>query len=481
MTDFEQSIPHRTPIIDAKSAEKIDFNKIENQWKLLTERIRRNIPKSQAVRDSLIPFCSTPFSESLPDKSIKELSKNDPQVARLATRLKNNMGEFLSLPEIPLELTEPTIKTAPELIDLHTEIEQIKKFYDLSETDLDFESKILKYISKSGGILGGLTPEEKQMAYRRYRFGGDIKILALGAEIYDQKTPMAFNEKGEIQLKSGVQIKINQDVVKPEDSILKPELWEKRNQLEDRVYVIVVDGKKYIMKEKKTKYHKGVRKGGKFNFNSPNEEFEIGKNLSVSNGTREGDVRTFFELPLASISFPDGYAFTVLKFEEGLIDSSSVQGALEKEILLKQIVYQEEFQKLKIKSSLFLADSRSLSFSGEDELTFDQFARVKAYAMKFEADTLLRKILQNKGLYNDDIKMGGQDLFRINTDEKITLDIVCLDYESMAKISGDLNFYELRLRHRKKEGLGFTRWDDETRVSKAEQAAYLAMYNEVVL
>lgn len=111
------------------------------------------------------------------------------------------------------------------------------------------------------------------------------------------------------------------------------------------------------------------------------------------------------------------------------------------------------------------------------QLTFEEFARVKAQKMIEQARDLLDEAMAKNEYGNSDIDGSA---YRIHTNGDVKLDIVGFDFEYFEKISPQeaserakryIEFYrEDRIRH----GINFMQWMDGYPVTKMERSAYFA-------
>src|SRR3989344_1303227 len=240
-------IERRTPVISQEAPFSMDV--VGQQWGMITEAVRREIVVNPQIRQTLLGFTTKPVSETLPDEFIKSISASDPRIARLSARYEKTLGACLALPPVPEEQITPDVSHAPSLQVPETTMEMFSSIY--GKNDAMYEERLHFYI-QSGTFLSGITSEERQLIARRYVYARDIKLLALGAEIIEQGAKIPPGPAGEVKLPSGISMKIDSSQDKTRTDLLSPHLWEKRKQLKDRVYEIHVNGKKYLLKEKKT-------------------------------------------------------------------------------------------------------------------------------------------------------------------------------------------------------------------------------------
>jgi len=479
MSEGSISIEVRTPVINSENAQKYPLNEIDRQWGLITEAVRREIINSKNARKSLIQFCKTPVSETLPDQFIQTMSASDQRIAMLANRYNSGIKEYTELPAVPDEQIKPDIRNTKSFSEPNGIINYYAKIY--GKDTLQYEEKIKDFI-ESGFFLKGVTGEEKQMVAKRYKYARDIKLLALGAEIVDQGgvTP---NTKGEFILSSGVRMVIDLKNNDQRTDLLSPHLWEKRKQLKDRVYEIDANGRKYILKEKKTARHTDTMSKGHRDGRLSSEEFEIAKHLQEKGVVSKNEISVNWERPVGYVEYPDGFSFVVFEYEEGLIERKSLNIFLAKKIFNHKDQFMEEYQTIskltdKYKNSPEVLASESDQLKTELKLSFAEFALVKALRMERQALELMEETITKNGYSN--IDANGYS-FRVKEGDRLQLEIVGFDFEYFSKISPDQITERLeKHKHYKDEwelsqGVGFTDWGSGLSVTRMQKAAYLAM------
>lgn len=494
MNEDTIDIEARKPIIDSESAQAYPPDEIDRQWRLVTEATRRGLINDQSTRRTLLQFCTTPVTETLPGQFLQTTLASDQLIARLAERYRLGIKQYLELPAVPDELIKPDIRNAPTLLNPHKLIEDLRRLY--RGDDAQFERSLRNKI-ESGAFLRGITAEERLMIVQRYRYARDVKLLALGAEIIDQGD-VTLDENGEVLLPSGVRAVTDLDNSDQRADLLSPHLWERRRQLKDRVYEIFVNGRKYILKERKTARHTDTKKGGHKEGRLSSEEFEIAKHFQENGNATRGGVSVSWERPIGYVSYPDGFSFAVFEYEEGFIEGRFTTSRLTKEILDHKDQFLDEYQLIvqlvdKYKDSpevLSFDDRRSesglralarwlgLHKDTPPQLSFEEFAMVKALRMKRQASNLLEETIIKNGYNNSDID--GYS-YRIKEGNQLQLEIVGFDFEYFSKMSPDEIPEELeRYKQYEKEdesghGIGFLYWDGGSSVTQMQRAAYFAM------
>lgn len=307
----------RIPVVDQERAGAFRIDDLDREWNLVTETAKRNIFQNPDARRALIGFTTIPVSESLPASFLSSIGGVDPRVNRISSRYERNLGVFLALPSVPDELLRPDLRSAAFRSDTYPDY--------------------------------GITNEEREMVTRRYRYGRDVKLLALGAEMTEvgsnNLNAQANGSITEYALPSGVRIGVATKDQQITDDLLTPQLWEKRKQIKDRVYEITVNGKRYILKERKTtrhrhtpsKYHDGL---------TSEEEMTLAQKLNDLN-IREGGIKLNWEIPLGFVEFPDGFQFALFEFTDGLNSDSGANEKLAFAILDDKLHFNAEYEQVK--------------------------------------------------------------------------------------------------------------------------------------
>lgn len=463
-SEIPTQVDRRVPILNKDSAEAFPpFDQIDKQWFLLSEAIRRDIILKPDMRKKLVPFCTVPLSETLPDAMLNALSPIDPRVEKLAERYRLEVSSYLALPAVPENLIRPDISNAPSLI----------------ETD--------SYWQYTRASESGITLQERQMVAKRYKYARDAKILALGAEILEQPdvTPDA---NGEVMLPSGVKIAIDKNQIQQDTDLLKPHLWQKRRQIKDRVYEIHVNNRKYVLKEKKTKTHMDTKSHGHIEGRTSMDEFAIAQDLQKHGIVEQGRIKLTWEKPIGYVKYPDGFQFAIFGFEEGLYGNYEAVIPLAREILNHYEQFQEEFQiistiaqKFKDNREVLAFEDRSLKNQSSTELIFEDFALVKAFRMTRQANGLMKETLINNNYENRDLDGYA---FRVHDNGNVGLEIVGFDYEYFSKSKDEAverlkRHKEYRKKHEVSDGINIfnsvKKGYSNTKATTMEKAAYCAL------
>lgn len=490
------TIDRRIPVIATDS--NPDVTKINRQWGLVTEAVRRSLITSKPARDALLQFTTTPVSESLPLQMITNERLIDPKIAGLAKRYDEELGSYLEIPPVPDEQITPDLTLTPILQTPEEASARLKRIY--GDENSEFYVDSLQSKINSGVFRTGITDQERLLASKRYAFSRDVKLLALGAEILEQEDGVKPDDNGEVVLPSGIKIVVDTKQPDAITDLLSPHLWEKRSQLKDRVYEIYVNGRKYLLKEKKTARHTDTKLGGHVDGNLSSDEFQIASEFIEKGTTTEEDISVGWEKPIGFATFPDGFQFVVFEFKEGLIPDREIHLALAQEIINKREAFEEEYQRVAVQAHRYMDDPRIASFYREpvgrlgpisrlirnrkqepEELSFEEFAIIRAYDMRRRAHALMDRTVLQLNYTNSDLDGFS---YRVSSNEEVGLEIVGFDFEYFSKIpekdaTSSLRVKEVWEAKMLSEGLNFLEWSGSGYpVTKMQRAAYLALIEQ---
>jgi len=492
-----ETIETRKPILDKESAEKFNFEGIDKQWLLVTERIRRNILENSETRGIAAEYAKIPVSESLPCDFLLKISLHD-DVSKLIDRYKESLMTFLGLPAVPDENITSDITHAPSLSvpkDLIA-IMDSSSFY--SNDEVAYQELLQSHIDR-GFFTKGVTFYERKMIAQRYRFARDVKMLAFIADslLQSDNIPVANSEK---TLPSGIEVVLNTKDEQKIGELTDPSQWLKRKQLKDRVYELQVGESKYLLKEKKTNRHTDTKKGGHRPGSSSAEEFATAQYFKEHAVVKEGDIKINWEEPVACVVFPDevmspdgktkkdAFQFTVFKYQQGLLEQKLVVQNLTNEILSHKAQFEGEFEEIKELSKKFANEKRVMAFEPKSKkreapiFTFEDYAAIKAYRMERQARNLMQETILKNGYDNSD-----QDgyAYKINIENnKVQLEIFGFDFEYFHKIQGGQKEVDERIKRNRDydqeyeggHGLNFTYWSSSgSRVNRMQKAGYFAL------
>lgn len=492
-----ENIEKRKPILDEGSVEQFTSIQMDQQWGLLTEAIRRDILSKPEVRKIAIGYITFPVDESLPNKFLSALS-SDERITKLKKRYEDKIGNYLEIEPVPDDQISPDVMHAAPLITPESMVEMFQRVYGVNTPE--YYEQLKGYVD-SGMFLRGITAQERLMIAQRYRFARDVKLLALQAEVSEHKEDIQANDHGEVKLPSGTIININiEDEIKRRE-LMNPQSWEKRRQLKDRVYEIQAGSSRYILKEKKTARHVHTKEHGHKPGLTSLEELQIAQHFQDSGIEEQGNIRVNWERPVASVSFPDGFQFAVFEHEDGLLEDDSIKQVLAQEILENRKQFEHEFDVIRAMAEKFKDAPRVLAFeygSTESglrailqwmglrkrkeqvpELTFEDFAAIKALRMERRARSLMKEIITRNGYANKDLDGYA---YKINSkDGNPQLEIFGFDFEYFSRI--DPGEIEERIKRDKDfeqewesgQGVGFLRWYDGRLVTRIQKAGYFAI------
>lgn len=479
MTELRPDILVRQPILGEENRAQFPVNRIEKEWVSLTERAKRELVGDSKLRKSLLPFCTAVVSEALPSKFVEIIEQigNIPTSAT-ADRFKT-LRNYLALPAIPNEFLQPDLRHAQSLKNINRDIERLRR----NGSSEDAIAGWIEKEGKRGSYVNGITADEFRMVARRYRYARDVKLLALAAEIQDQKglEPVQQGNILEYQFPSGVGAAIASNRETERRDFLQPHLWDKRRQLKDRVYVIEVNGRKYILKEKKTPRHTDTQKQGHIEGLSSEEEFKTASFFQEHGRVDGNRVSISWEVPIGFVSYPDGFQFAVFKYEDRLIGIKEIYKVLQDEIINRRVEFEEEYLSVAARAKRLVTDPRIDASSKIDRnipvdsllLTFEDFALVKTYCMIREAENLRRNLLLQHFYDNRDFDGFA---FRLHTQEGLKLEAVGFDFEYFEKITEEQRNRRKQIwqdfEADERELRGGTDWD-----SRIEEAAFLAIMN----
>ncbi len=375
-------IQTRIPILDESRAKQFPDAQIEQQWKLITEAIKRRIPANPELQRVMLSFENVPVSEAMPLEMIRAAADADPVIKQLSDRYENILIRYLTLPTIPQDIVgldlhsvktlenmswyrekdkwslilHEAIKTDPELasvfkpsqsyviaswfmnptayllptvdnasVDVERLLvtnETIKRGIELFTSDIwgRLRDSIDYHAQTHTGELMGLDPFERNMIAQRYRFAREVKLLALSAEINPQLSDATSGRK--VRLSSGVELTLVNESLSESVDLLNPQVWGDKTLLSssnDRIYRITVAGRQYLLKEQRSAMHQNRILQGPFMYrNTSQTEFETAQYMREHATGTFGDVLVNWEMPLGFVTFPDGYQFTVFSYEENL-------------------------------------------------------------------------------------------------------------------------------------------------------------------
>jgi hypothetical protein len=371
---------------EKEAPEVLHIEKIEHEWMLVTEALKREIFSDVDLRSALTGFSQIPISENFSQEVFSRIQNT--RVQALLNRYSQSLDIFLHLPFVAEERITPDLQNAK------------------------------------------LSEQERLIAAMRYRFARDLKTLCLAAELEDH--PISVEDRGhEVLLPSGVKVMMDASYSQQGLELINPLNWEKRKQLKDRVYEVTANGHKYILKERKTPKHEHQKVGGYKETLSSMEEFAIAKELNEKGRLRYASIEVDFEKPIGYVEFPDGFEFVVFEYnstaksrkpEDEHYNPPEVAFALEKRLLRdrpkleseykevadlaeKDFLYRQdmEYYESSITNAALLSITKVLGKRFRPvRLSFEDFVKVKALRMFSQAKDLLVASHYGLGYSNSD-------------------------------------------------------------------------------
>ncbi len=455
---------------DAKQLHTDEQAAIDKQWTMVTEAARRAILRSPEARKAVSGTVFEPISEVFPLRAMNEIAGTDPVTAKALLLTKRRLGILLGLDQVPVELIKPDISNAPDLKTAELEIQPLLSWFDMPDflaENPDFLPEQLKRVKESVKKWPGITWAEKDLAARRFRYARDVKLLGLMSELIDEPVTESKNAHEVVrELPSGTRLVMDRSAYTDSPNLLNPQNWENRQQLKDRVYIVTVAGEQYILKERKTPYHTDTKEHGHIDGLTAAEEFETAQKFANLGETREGDVVVRWEKPLGYAEFPDGYQFSIFEKEPELISHDSisiVEGELYSVIVEAKAEFQDEFEQIKKAAQAISEERDDLLFvykdpehnkTEENELSFEQFAELKARNLRLQAENLLSDTIHKQGYINND---SDGFAYRVIRDKKPYLEIVGFDFEYYEKDPKRAKEVLQRVREHREDGSD-TRW-----------------------
>ena len=422
-----QTIGHRTPIVP-NGVQLTDPELLNREWYFVTEAVRRESLTDPAIQAKLIEFIPQPVDQNTAASMLEVLDDNK-RITKIAKRTGGHVLDLLGLPEVPEDLIKPDLRTTNRL---RNPIEDAQYFAKSGDSEAE-QTETLAAYSESGAYTKGITEDERDIIARKYAYARDVKLLAMGAELAKEGMPK-FNESGEARLASGIQIKADPERVDLAKTLLDPNKWESRKQLKDRVYEIVVDGKKYILKERKTDRHTDTHRNGHHEGLTVAQEFKVSKKMRAEASLKEPHIQLSWEEGLGYVEYPDGFQFGIFSYEEGL-QFSYPGPQLADGITKHKDMFKDEFEKVKTKAAEYkahpLATQNRMRGEEDGPLTYQEFARLKASQILHRAHQLQDGIVMDLGYENFDTDGIAYRLIENGTG----IELVGFDYEYFRDLS----------------------------------------------
>lgn len=461
-------IRFRDPVID----KEIDTETIERPWQLVTEVARRAILTNPETRKVAEGFSLLPVSEQLPRQAVEELSLVSPHVKRVSKLTEKTLG-ILNLPSVPDAAIGSNLTMATGRL-AYGDAEDAR-YRLLAAEDADEYQQYLTELNEQHAT--GISWEEAELVLERSKMAGDIKLLGLTAELIDQPPAHLEPENGLVRhtLASGTKLVMTEQAFASTPALLNPQTWEKREQIKDRVFSVAIDGREYVMKEHKTNRHRDTIDTDSV---SSQEEFETAEHFADLGVIEGREVQLRWENPLGYVEFPDGYEFSIFDSVPDLeIKPPSAQ--LTQQIVASRERYEAEYREV-IRGAQRIYEERpdllsrfkyripnlpdSQPYFHDDEsthkyvmkdggdLTYEQFAGLKAGALFQEAQDFLRTARWDEGYINEGYSQQPNSKendgfgFRVR-DSHPFLEIVGFDFEYYVHAPQEANAMRRRYAH----------------------------------
>jgi hypothetical protein len=441
-------------IAENKKATREHEKKVDTHWSALSEAARRAINTSVDVRAVMADFSIRPLDEKLPLEAASAVAEKDERTRRLLKRMDKTLGTVLEFDAVPDALLVPDIYNAPHLLRRSTELKRLTR--DKRESPATFDT-VVEHKARQVEQNPGITDAERSLVAHRYRYARDVKLLGLAAELHDQPLEAAAAHDGIVthELQSGTKIVMTEEAFVAAPQLLNPMTWKSRHQIKDRVYAVDIGDQDYILKERKTPRHTDTKKGGHRDGLTSKEEFEVAREFAELGTITEGDVSLHWEKPLGYVEFPDGYQFCL--FETDLQAKQVDISTLAREIEAVPESYEEEYDQVRQAAKKIYHERddlvpayydqlagkpkrlplsraarrykkayRDMPKASSDELTFEEFAKLKANYMFQQASDMLRTTIFSKERVNSD-----QDGYAVilGDGERPALKIIGFDFE----------------------------------------------------
>lgn len=441
-------------------------DKVDGEWQLVSAAMRRAIIREPDMRAAAVEFVTAPLSEKLPEQAVNALSQA-PRVGRIAAR-QTVLREYIGLDAVPESAISRTGSNGYEVNDI-TNAKMLPTKESLFD-DLEISTRIYgQDIGQRKASLqrelaqgSGISEAERSMIAHRYRLARDVKLLGLGAELQDNPVDAQPDEQGLIThiLPSGAKIVAAAEVMQQSPGLFDPTQWTGRTQLKDRVHVVQAAGQQFILKERKTNRHTDVKKNGHIDGNTSAQEFAAARHFQEVGTVKQGsDISLSWERPLGYVEFPDGYQFAMFDHLSDMEFSADPRSGgldglrqrLAETILEHPEEYRQEYEELHKAAAVELKRdpmlwtvtghrpvlSKRFAFSrftrkqrqAADEqydLSYEDFADVKAQVVKEGARELLRDALPQNGYTNSDIDGFG---YTVKPGPRAAVHVTAFDFE----------------------------------------------------
>ena len=439
-----------------------------------------------------------PISEALPGQVLPWIA---PAVPRLAEFMESYgdgpLVRLLNLPAVPDDQLQPDISNAKRLMDPEQYLGTLREAY--VDDDVKYQ-QVVQQLVEHKTFVRGVTLQEQLLVAQRYRFARDLKMLSLGAELLEHPVEGAPERA---TLPSGVEIILDTHQPEQLQDLLQPALWERRTQYKDRVYEVAVNGRKYILKERKTARHTDTKRHGHIDGQTSVNELQTAQQLRDQATVQDGHFSVTWEQPIGAVTFPDGFSFTVFEFMPGLISDTQVTRKLATAIEQHRSEFEAEYDAVLELANQYRDSAAVLRFeTAQSEgmlrrllqwlklaqktpppnLSFEEFARIKAYRMEHQLQNRLEDVQRAQGYRNSDVD--GYAYRLKDGPDGLLFEIVGFDFEYYSKMSPEdqadqlqrtARYRQENFRRDQRTGLGFSNWSHFGPVTRMEKAGYLAL------
>lgn len=360
-------IENRPPTISPKEFDALRFIRIEKQWKLYLWKLQYLLSASPVARKKLSDHF---LGKTLSERLSLELTSIFPEV-----EVGSELRKYLAIDSIPEE----------EIIWKLSKSFRIKDSMNILLDNLasaqQFYPEEFQKILTNGYRHIWVTSEELYILIQRYRFAREVKILAIMDSVKRLWNESKIWEL--IQLENWLEYQISSSVKQEElKGLLDPTFWKNRTLIKDRVHLVDIWGKLYIMKEWKSPKHTDHATWDKDPISSYSE-FMMAEELYQKWSLKLWDFSVSVERPIVYIKTPDGYSFVLFEAVRSP-DPYVYIDQIRSHIQEYQDSYRDEFAEL----------NKRLKWEWSHEVSFDDYIEIKVNTL----DLLKREL---GGLYQE--------------------------------------------------------------------------------
>lgn len=416
----------RIPVVADETEERLHASGAYDNWRLLSGAMLHAIQNRRLEAGTFSSFLQEPLAEDLACRAM-QAAQGDPVIDRL-TALYPSVTELVTIPPVPDEQIGPSLRQSHKLVQI-SDIRASLFMEDPANYILIDASRAMA--TKKQEMLRGISDGEARLVQNRYRFGREVKLLAL-ADALSQHPGLQFDENGVATLSDGTVIGVCSGKEEMASGLLDITTWRGRSELHDRVHHIKTTAGDFIMKE-----HKGGRHA--LTLDIPDisnadsaQEIAIASDFMSLESVQDGEVTVSWEKAIGYVRDPSGFDFAMFEYEKDLISRETIKDRLSASITEHQAAYQAEFE---------LARSQ---LTDGDMMDWETFVTAKVYLMRQHATQLLRKNALENGYIDDDnfqrmLPVPDHEYrIHIADDGQIRLEIIGMDYEHFIKPSDRL-------------------------------------------